>query len=140
MRGDRNFFRARVIERMVHKEPALEQGMRERAYEIWNATGREDGHADEHCLSSNYSRAQEGNRLLRIGRQPESHDVPQAQGEPPVRDAIWLIIKTPARTTGCTIPSKRGSSRLALPLETTPATFQIFVSVQARSATPLNSG
>jgi Protein of unknown function (DUF2934) len=33
-------------------EPALEQRIRERAYEIWNATGREDGRADEHWLSA----------------------------------------------------------------------------------------
>jgi len=31
-------------------EPSLEQRIRERAYEIWNATGRADGHADEHWL------------------------------------------------------------------------------------------
>jgi len=33
-------------------EPSLEQRIRERAYEIWNATGREDGRADEHWLSA----------------------------------------------------------------------------------------
>jgi hypothetical protein len=33
-------------------EPAVEQRIRERAYEIWNATGREDGRADEHWLSA----------------------------------------------------------------------------------------
>jgi hypothetical protein len=33
-------------------EPALEQRIRERAYEIWNSTGREDGQADEHWLSA----------------------------------------------------------------------------------------
>jgi Protein of unknown function (DUF2934) len=33
-------------------EPALEQRVRERAYEIWNATGREDGRANEHWLSA----------------------------------------------------------------------------------------
>ena len=33
-------------------EPALEQRIRERAYEIWNATGREDGRAYEHWLSA----------------------------------------------------------------------------------------
>ena len=33
-------------------EPALEQRIRERAYEIWNASGREDGRADEHWLSA----------------------------------------------------------------------------------------
>jgi hypothetical protein len=48
-------------------EPALEQRIRERAYEIWNATGREDGRADELWLplSANCSRAREGNLLLR---------------------------------------------------------------------------
>jgi hypothetical protein len=40
------------FERMLHMEPALEQRVRERAYEIWNATGREDGRADEHWLSA----------------------------------------------------------------------------------------
>jgi hypothetical protein len=33
-------------------EPSLEQRIRERAYEIWNASGREDGRADEHWLSA----------------------------------------------------------------------------------------
>jgi hypothetical protein len=33
-------------------EPSLEQRIRERAYEIWNATGRGDGRADEHWLSA----------------------------------------------------------------------------------------
>ena len=33
-------------------EPLLEQLIRERAYEIWNATGRQDGRADEHWLSA----------------------------------------------------------------------------------------
>jgi hypothetical protein len=37
---------------MLHMEPALEQRIRERAYEIWNASGREDGRADEHWLSA----------------------------------------------------------------------------------------
>jgi hypothetical protein len=37
---------------MLHMEPSLEQRIRERAYEIWNATGREDGRADEHWLSA----------------------------------------------------------------------------------------
>jgi hypothetical protein len=40
------------FERILHMEPALEQRIRERAYEIWNATGREDGRADEHWLSA----------------------------------------------------------------------------------------
>ena len=31
-------------------EPSLEQQIRERAYEIWNAAGREDGRADEYWL------------------------------------------------------------------------------------------
>jgi Protein of unknown function (DUF2934) len=33
-------------------EPSLEQRIRERAYEIWNASGREDGRADEHWFSA----------------------------------------------------------------------------------------
>ena len=33
-------------------EPSLEQRIRERAYEIWDATGREHGRADEHWLSA----------------------------------------------------------------------------------------
>jgi len=33
-------------------EPSLEQRIRERAYEIWNASGPEDGRADEHWLSA----------------------------------------------------------------------------------------
>jgi hypothetical protein len=40
------------FERMIQMEPALEQRIRERAYEIWNATGREDGRANEHWLSA----------------------------------------------------------------------------------------
>jgi hypothetical protein len=43
-------------------EPAL--GIRERAYEIWNATGREDGRADEHWLSA------ERELLVSARRQP----------------------------------------------------------------------
>jgi hypothetical protein len=54
-------------------------------------------------------------RIGAKGNSPKVMTVPQAKGEPPARDAISLIIKTPARTTGCTIPSKRGSGRLALP-------------------------
>jgi hypothetical protein len=37
---------------MLHMEQSLEQRIRERAHEIWNATGREDGRADEHWLSA----------------------------------------------------------------------------------------
>jgi hypothetical protein len=33
-------------------EQPLEQRVRERAYEIWNTSGREDGRADEHWLSA----------------------------------------------------------------------------------------
>jgi hypothetical protein len=33
-------------------ERSLEQQIRERAYEIWNARGREDGRAAEHWLSA----------------------------------------------------------------------------------------
>jgi DUF2934 family protein len=33
-------------------ELSLEQQIRERAYDIWNATGREDGRAAEHWLSA----------------------------------------------------------------------------------------
>jgi hypothetical protein len=33
-------------------EWSLEQQIRERAYDIWNATGREDGRAAEHWLSA----------------------------------------------------------------------------------------
>jgi hypothetical protein len=40
------------FEEMLHMEPSLEQRIRERAYEIWNATGRGDGRADEHWLSA----------------------------------------------------------------------------------------
>jgi len=40
------------FEGMLHMESSLEQRIRERAYEIWNATGREDGRADEHWLSA----------------------------------------------------------------------------------------
>src|SRR5262245_58872228 len=40
------------LKEMLHMEPSLEQRIRERAYEIWNATGREDGRADEHWLSA----------------------------------------------------------------------------------------
>ena len=29
------------FEEMLHMEPSLEQRIRERAYEIWNATGRD---------------------------------------------------------------------------------------------------
>ena len=52
------------FERMLHMEPALEQRVRERAYEIWNATGREDGRADEHWLSA------ERELLASVRRQP----------------------------------------------------------------------
>ena len=45
-------------------EPALEQRVRERAYEIWDATGREDGRADEHWLSA------ERELLASVRRQP----------------------------------------------------------------------
>jgi len=46
-------------------EPALEQQkIRERAYEIWNATGREDGRADEHWFSA------ERELLASVRRQP----------------------------------------------------------------------
>jgi hypothetical protein len=45
-------------------EPALAQRIRERAYEIWNATGREDGRADEHWLSA------ERELLVSARRQP----------------------------------------------------------------------
>jgi Protein of unknown function (DUF2934) len=45
-------------------EPALEQRIRERAYEIWNSTGREDGRADEHWLSA------ERELLASVRRQP----------------------------------------------------------------------
>jgi Protein of unknown function (DUF2934) len=37
---------------MLHMERSLEQQIRERAYEIWNASGREDGRAAEHWLSA----------------------------------------------------------------------------------------
>jgi Protein of unknown function (DUF2934) len=40
------------FEEMLHMEPSLEQRIRERAYEIWNATGREHGRADEHWFSA----------------------------------------------------------------------------------------
>jgi hypothetical protein len=33
-------------------EQALEQRIRERAYEIWNATGRPDGQADEQWFAA----------------------------------------------------------------------------------------
>jgi hypothetical protein len=33
-------------------EPSLEQRIRERAYEIWDASGREDARADEHWFSA----------------------------------------------------------------------------------------
>jgi hypothetical protein len=33
-------------------EQALEERIRERAYEIWNATGRTHGHADEQWLAA----------------------------------------------------------------------------------------
>jgi hypothetical protein len=33
-------------------EQALEERIRERAYEIWNATGRMHGHADEQWLAA----------------------------------------------------------------------------------------
>jgi Protein of unknown function (DUF2934) len=33
-------------------EQALEERIRERAYEIWNATGRMNGHADEQWLAA----------------------------------------------------------------------------------------
>ena len=45
-------------------EPALEQRIRQRAYEIWNATGREDGRADEHWLFA------ERELLSSVRRQP----------------------------------------------------------------------
>jgi hypothetical protein len=41
-----------VFEEMLHMERSLEQQIRERAYEIWNASGREDGRAAEHWLSA----------------------------------------------------------------------------------------
>jgi Protein of unknown function (DUF2934) len=37
---------------MLPMERSLEQQIRERAYEIWNASGREDGRAAEHWLSA----------------------------------------------------------------------------------------
>jgi Protein of unknown function (DUF2934) len=52
------------FKRKLHMEPAWQQRIRERAYEIWSATGREDGRADEHWLSA------ERELLTSAGRQP----------------------------------------------------------------------
>src|SRR5262249_61804332 len=41
-----------MFEECSHMERSLEQQIRERAYDIWNATGREDGRAAEHWLSA----------------------------------------------------------------------------------------
>jgi hypothetical protein len=40
------------FEEVLHMEPSLEQRNRERAYEIWNESGREDGRADERWFSA----------------------------------------------------------------------------------------
>jgi hypothetical protein len=37
---------------MPHMERSLEQHIRELAYDIWNASGREDGRAADHWLSA----------------------------------------------------------------------------------------
>src|SRR5260370_26140766 len=44
--------RCTSFEGMLHMEQPLEQRVRERAHEIWNASGREDGRADEQWLSA----------------------------------------------------------------------------------------
>jgi hypothetical protein len=44
--------RCTSFEEMLHMELSLEQRIRERAYEIWNASGREHGRADEYWLSA----------------------------------------------------------------------------------------
>jgi hypothetical protein len=37
---------------MLQMERSLEQQIRQRAYDIWNTSGREDGRAAEHWLSA----------------------------------------------------------------------------------------
>jgi hypothetical protein len=48
----RSINRYTCVEEMLHMEPSLEQQIRERAYEIWNANGCEDGRAAEHWHSA----------------------------------------------------------------------------------------
>jgi hypothetical protein len=69
-------------------EPALEQRIRE----------REDGRADEHWLSAEHELLASARRqpiAAKLADSPKNHHDQKAQGEPPGRDAISLIIKTP---------------------------------------------
>ena len=43
-----------LLEGAVKMEKSLEQQIRDRAYELWNASGREHGRADEHWLSAEH--------------------------------------------------------------------------------------
>jgi Protein of unknown function (DUF2934) len=79
---------------MLPMERSLEQQIRERAYEIWNASGREDGRAAEHWLSA---------ELELLGTQAAAAEI---KGEPTARDAITLIFqRRKVRVPGCS-PSR----------------------------------
>src|SRR5262249_26252689 len=83
------------FEEMLHMEPSLEQRIRERAYEIWNATGRGDGRADEHWLSAEREllatpRVQPAAPKMDV--RPKIATSNTSQGEPPACDADSLIV------------------------------------------------
>jgi Protein of unknown function (DUF2934) len=67
-------------------EPALEQRIRERAYEIWNATGRENGRADEHWFCAERELLASATRSARAAKLAESPKV-ITSNKPKVRKA-----------------------------------------------------
>jgi hypothetical protein len=77
------------FERKLHMEPALEQRIRERAYEIWSATGREDGRADEHWLSA------ERELLTSARRQPTAAKLAES---PKVKTSNKVKVNRPRMT------------------------------------------
>jgi Protein of unknown function (DUF2934) len=88
-------------EEMLHMERSLEQQIRERAYEIWNASGREDGRAAEHWLSAELELL--GTQAAAAENQNDA--VQEVKGAPTARDAITLIFQrrkvSPSRYRRC---------------------------------------